>query len=157
MADQTSVRSAGAADLRDGHHANGVGVVGSIADFWTDMTTLVELQTKLTELDLKDSSQRALVPLGMVVAGLAVALGCVPVALLGIAAILASGLGMSPGLAMLLTAAVAIILAGLLLFVSARLLVRSLEPFRRSREELVRNLAWVRSVLIYRGRSYPKR
>jgi len=132
-------------------------VVGSIADFGNDMATLVELQAKLAALDMKECTTRATVPVAVLAVGLVVVLAAVPVALLGAADLIARALGIAPGWAMLLTAVAALVLAGAVSFLSVHELLKSLEPLRRSREELVRNLAWVRTVLVYSGRSTPRR
>lgn len=132
-------------------------MVGGIAEFGNDMATLAELQAKLAALDVKDSYERALVPMIAIIAGLTAALASLPVLVLGVALVIARALDIADGLAMVLTALVVIAGAGLLAYLSTRRLPHSFEPLRRSREELIRNLSWVRTVLIHSGRSYPKR
>jgi len=51
----------------------------------------------------------------------------------------------------------AIVLAGVVLTVCALRIPDALSGFRRSREELQRNIAWVRTVLVHSGRSMPRR
>jgi uncharacterized membrane protein YqjE len=160
MVDQASVRNPGAGNgtaQGQGQGQDGASVTGSLSEVANDVATLAELQAKLAAVDLKACAERALVPLAVIAAALAVALGTIPVALLGAAFLLVSALGLGWGWAMLLTAAVALVLAGLVAFVSVRQFGRSLEPLRRSREELTRNIAWVRTVLVYSGRSIPRR
>ena len=78
-----------------------------------------------------------------------VVLAAVPVILLGIADLLARAMGIAPGWTMLMTGIGALVLMGLILYLSVHELIRSLNPLRRSHEELVRNLAWLRTVLVY--------
>jgi len=164
MVDQAAVRGAAsrpgptATDPSNGKtNGQGNGVIGSIADLGNDITTLAELQAKLAALDLKDCADRAIMPLGFLVAAAVVVAGCIPVVLLGIADVVARAFGIVPGWAMLLTAGIALAFGGIVLFVAARTLGRSFTSLRRSREELERNLAWVRTVLVYSGRSFPRR
>jgi len=138
-------------------NGNGVGVVGSITDFGNDVTTLIELQAKLTALDLKESKDHLIFPLSLAVVAVVVVLGAVPVALLGVADLLATALNVAPGWSRLLIAGLTLAVAGVIGFLSVKEIGRSLEPLRRSREELARNLAWLRTVLVYSGRSTPRR
>lgn len=158
MADQATVRSTVyPADRGSQGNGNGIGVVGSIADFGNDVATLIELQAKLAALDAKECVASATFPVVVIAVALVVVLAAVPVVLLGVAYLLAMALNIAPGWAMLLTGLLALAVAGLVGFLSVKEITRSLEPLRRSREELVRNLAWVRTVLIYSGRSAPRR
>jgi hypothetical protein len=153
MADQASVR-----DTRTGTSATGNGsVTGTIAGLGNDVATLVELQAKLAAQDARECLSHALVPLGFIAIASAVLLGGVPVVLLGIADVLARAIGIAPGWAMLLTAAVAMTAAGLVALLCLGRVRVSLEPLRRSREELSRNIAWLRTVLLHSGRAYPRR
>jgi len=102
-------------------------VVGSIAGFGNDVANLAELQLRLAALDFKESAGRARLPLVLVGAGLVILLGSVPVAI-----------------------------GGLALLVAERFSISSLESFRRSRDELVRNVSWIRTVLVHSGRPVPK-
>jgi hypothetical protein len=164
MADQTSVRGVGypgkrpnpGGSQRDSGNGNGT-IVGSIADFGNDVATLVELQARLASVDTRESVARATVPLAVAGAGAVVLLASVSVILFGLADLVASALAISPGLARSLTGLVSLTLAGAVLYLSAHELGKSLEPLRRSREELVRNLAWLRTVLVHSGRTFPKR
>jgi hypothetical protein len=168
MADQASVRGAGdprvASATRygqvggDAHgNGNGNGVVSRITGLGNDLFTLAELQFQLLALDLKACVEKARVSAAAVGIGAVILLSAVPVALLGIADLVAYALNIRAGWAMLITAAVAAALAGAILFAFGRRTAESLTTFRRSREEFSRNIAWVRTVVLYSGRSYPKR
>jgi len=150
MDDQTKV---------DGGQVNGSAesMVGSIADFSNDVASLAELQLKLAAQDFKEVRAKALLPLSLLVFGLIVLLGSVPVALGGIALLVAQLLSITIGWALFLTAIVLMILTGALVVFAGRRLVASFAGFRRSREELVRNIAWIRTVLVYSGRDVPRR
>jgi len=155
MADQASV-SGGTPPPRSNGSPEGR-VVGGIAEFGNDIMTLAELQVQLARYDLRECLGRALIPLGLVAAGLVVLLGTVPVTLLGVAALLATVLKISSGAAMLLTAVVVLILALIVMTVAVLRLIPSFNSFRRSQEEFSRNLAWIRTVVLYSGRSVPRR
>jgi len=80
-----------------------------------------------------------------------------PVILLGVAYVLSHALNLQLGWAILLTGLAALVAGGLMALLYYKRVTTSLEPLRRSREEFIRNLSWVRTVLVYSGRSYPKR
>jgi integral membrane sensor domain MASE1 len=155
MADQASV-SGGTPTPRSNGSPEGR-VVGGIAEFGNDIVTLAELQLQLARYDLRECLGHALIPLGLLAVGLIILLGTVPVALLGVAALLATALKISSGAAMLLTAGVVLILALIVMIVAGLRLIPSFSSFRRSQEEFSRNLAWVRTVVLYSGRSVPRR
>lgn len=138
-------------------NGSGESVVGSIADLGNDVATLAELQLKLASLDFNEAKGRALIPLSLVVVGLVALLSSVPVALGGLALLVAQLLSISLGWAFLLVAGVTMLLAGVIVALAGRRLGASLESFRRSRDELVRNISWVRTVLVLSGRPVPKR
>jgi len=146
--------------VKDGHEhprssVNGAPeqqVVGGITGFGSDMATLAELQAELAVTDLKESLQKAALPLGLLAGGVIGLIGAVPVALLGVAALLAEVLKIGSAWAMLLTGGVVLALALVVVIVSASKIGSSFSSFRRSREELTRNLAWIRTVLLYSGR-----
>lgn len=158
MADQATVRGAGQ-PAAGGAQANGNtgSVVGGIAEFGNDVATLAELQAKLAALDLKDSYERALVPILMIVAGLVFAVASLPVLIMGIAIVIARALELQDGWMMVLVSLIVMASSALMAYLFLRRLPHSFEPLRRSREELTRNLAWVRTVLVHSGRAYPRR
>ena len=78
-------------------------------------------------------------------------------ALLGVAWLRGLGaLHRASGWAALLTAAVAAVVAAIVAAVSLKRLLGSLDSFRHSREELARNISWIRTVLVHSGRSIPR-
>ncbi len=158
MADQATVRGAGQPGAGGAHpNGNSGGVVGGIAEFGNDVATLAELQAKLAALDMKDSYERAFVPVVVIVAGVVLAVASLPVLILGIALVLAGAFSLHEGWAMVLVALIVLASSALLAYLYLRKLPHSFEPLRRSREELTRNLAWVRTVLVHSGRSFPRR
>lgn len=133
------------------------GLVGGLTDFANDVATLAELQVKLAEIDLKEATQRATIPLALAGAGAALLVGSIPVVVAGAGLLIAGALGISYGLGLLLTALGLMVVAAIIAFVAVRRVGRSLEAFRRSQEELTRNISWVRTVLLHSGRSAPRR
>jgi len=157
MADQASVKDG---NPPPGIFENGAPeqrVVGGIAGFGSDVATLVELQAQLAATDLKEALQKAVLPLGVLAVGIISLIGALPVVLFGVAALLAPALKISSGAAMLLTGGVVLAVALVAAGVAASKIGPSFSSFRRSREELVRNLAWIRTVLLYSGRNAPRR
>jgi len=152
MADQASMsRSNG-----NSSQASPGSLVGNIAEFGNDVATLAELQLKLAVYDAKDCVSRATIPVIVAVAGSAVALGSIPIVLLGLADWIASSTQLSVAAARLIVGIAALILAGVGVVIALRASLRSLEGFRRSNEELARNLSWVRTVLVHSGRTISK-
>ena len=132
-------------------------MVSNIADFGNDIATLAELQAKLTLLDAKEAATRATTPAIALGAGLVLALGSLPVILLGLADLIASKTSLSAGAAQLIVGLVTLLLAAGIAFLGLRGSLGSLTSFRRSTEELTRNLSWIRTVLVYSGRGAGKR
>jgi len=144
----------------DGRSSNGTPegrLVGGIAEFGNDIATLAELQYKLAMLDMSEATRKALIPLALMVVGASFILGALPVLLFGVAELIVSAFNIRIGWALLLTSVTTIVLAGAVLTICALRIPDSLSVFRRSREEFQRNLAWVKTVLLYSGRSMPRR
>jgi len=128
-----------------------------VAEFVDDLASLAELQAKLTTIDLRDAARKSVVPIVLTVVGLTVAVAGVPVALLGAGWLLASALNIHQGWAMLLTAATAMALGGLVAALGGMQLSHSFDSFRRSRKQLSLNLAWIRNVLVTSARPHARR
>ena len=132
------------------------GVLGNLAEFASDCTTLLELQSRLAVEDLKDSAARAVVPVGGAAFGVALALGALPVALLGVGELVVQYGGLTRGWSYVIVAVAALVLGGLSAWLFGSRIGASFESFHRSREELTRNLAWIKTVLSYSGRAHPQ-
>ncbi|WP_435008155.1 phage holin family protein [Tundrisphaera lichenicola] len=152
MADQASMSRVNGVPVE----ASPGSLVGNIAEFGNDVATLAELQAKLTALDAKQCVSRATIPLIVVVTSAVLVLGSIPVFLIGLADLIASGTKLSPEMARLIVGLATILLAALAAVFALRLSLRSLESFRRSNEELARNLSWIRTVLVHSGRSIAR-
>lgn len=153
MADQATMSRGGGPN----NVASPLTVVGNIADFGNDIASLAELQAKLTLLDAKDAVARATTPLIVLVAGGALALASLPVILMGVAGVVASASKLSNPVALLVVGLVALVIAVVVALIGLKGSASSLTSFRRSSEELTRNISWVRTVLVYSGRGPGKR
>jgi Putative Actinobacterial Holin-X, holin superfamily III len=153
MVDQASVNGRGTARVSGSHSAEFEGV----AEFVDDLASLAELQAKLAALDFRDARRKSAIPVVLTVAGFALMVGSVPVALLGAGGLLASALKIHQGWAMLLTAGAATALGGLVAVLGGRRVSHSFDSFRRSRKQLTLNLSWVRSVLVTSVRPHARR
>jgi hypothetical protein len=72
--------------------------------------------------------------------------------LLGLALWLAQAMDLQPGIVMMGMAVVGLLVSGIISALLIRSLPASLAPFRRSQEELDRNLAWIKTTLVHSGR-----
>ena len=65
---------------------------------------------------------------------------------------LATILNIQPGIVMMAVALIGLVISGVAAALLARSLTRCFAYFRRSQEELERNLAWVKTTLVHSGR-----
>jgi len=131
--------------------ANGSGLESDegVAEFMDDLVNLAELQVKLAAHDSRETLRRAAVPLGLLAACLVVATAGTTVILFGSALLLASTMNIGEGHALILVASAAIAVVCPIAVLSASRLRRGVDRgFQASRQELKRNVAWLRSVLV---------
>jgi hypothetical protein len=148
MVDQTSVA---------GNGSRAGSVVSNIADLSSDVATLVELQARLAAIELKDNTRRASAPAAWMAVASSLLLASLPVVLIGASELLATALNLTQrGWAYLIVAAAASVIGVVVAVLAWRRLVSGFDGFRRSREELTRNIAWIRTVLVYSGRPAPR-
>jgi hypothetical protein len=132
------------------------GVLGNMAEFSSDLISLAELQARLAAADLKEATGRVVLPVGLLAGGALLALVSLPVILLGAGYLLSEYTSLSVGWSILLTAVVALLLGAALAVLGLRGLGGSFSSFDRSKEELARNLSWIKTVLVHSGRP-PRR
>lgn len=155
MGDQTTVtkttaRRASTADRRSSEPDEGIG------EFLNDVVTLTELQVRLALVDLKENVRRATLPLCLLFASATMLIASVPLALVGAALLISSRYEIQLGLAMVAVTATAVAVALPLVMLGSRRLRQGYDGFARSHVELRRNLAWLRMVLVARGRARPR-
>lgn len=128
------------------------GVIEGVSSFGTDLATLAVLQMRLAACDLRESAKAA----APTVAGLTVfwiiAGASATVGLAGMALWLATILKIQAGIVMMAVALIGLVISGIAATLLVRSLTRSFASFRRSQEELERNLAWIKTTLIHSGR-----
>jgi hypothetical protein len=128
-------------------------VMRGVAGFGESLLTLTELQARLARIEVMQNLEAARAGVFLAAgSGFAIFAGLI-LMLAGIAELLVSELGVRRGIALMSVAAFAIAAgAGCLALATSRLRARRL-GFPLSREELARNLNWLRTVLRQSGRS----
>jgi uncharacterized membrane protein YqjE len=126
-------------------------VAASVSDLTHDVIELSELQVQLLTLDAKHSMEKARACLIMGVIGVAMLLGTIPVALLTIAALLVEQLGWSYAAGAGVATLIGLIVTGVVVGVAYNYVKNGLVSFDRSRDELRRNIAWLKTTLRTRG------
>jgi len=129
------------------------GILGNLTGLTGDIASLAELQAELVAVDLKDTVGRATWPGVVLVVSAVLLVATLPVLLIGLAFALASALAISQAAALLLTGGIFALVAAVVGTVAALRFLRSFESFRRSREELVRNVSWIRTVITQSGKT----
>lgn len=112
-----------------------------------DVIELGELQTRLLMVDLSEASRGSALAVVFVAVALVLALGSVPVLLLGIGWALVYFAEWTQAAAFVTTALVALMLAAGLTWFAWRKLHRAIGKLSRSRDELATNVAWVKDAL----------
>jgi hypothetical protein len=128
------------------------GMLNEIGDVGSDVVTLTTLQARLAVEDFRESARRA--QPALIAAAVLIPLGFASgiLGLFGLAYWMAADLGMPLSRSLLLVAAGGILLSSFMAALVIRRLRASFVSFRRSREELERNIAWLRTVLMHSGR-----
>jgi hypothetical protein len=152
MADQTTItrphgQNGAARSVTDEQPAAGKGVYRNVRHLGRDFVNLAELQFKLLSVDLKDVKGHALGPALGIGIGLVVLLATLPVAMIAAAHLLIDFAGWPPAAAYGLAAAVGLVIGGVLLFVCAKRIATSFSALHRSRQEFIKNLDWIKTVL----------
>lgn len=130
-------------------------VANSLSGLTHDVIELAELQAQLFALDVKETSQGTRTALILAVVGACALLGAVPIALTALAELLIAQLSWSSAASYGVATLVGIMLASALL-VAAWVRFRSgVVTLKRSRDELSRNLAWVKANLRSRTTRNP--
>lgn len=122
-------------------------VATSFSGLAHDAIELGELQVQLLALDVKSTSQNARGAFVLTVAGASFLLSSISVGLFALAELLTEKLGWSQAAADIVAALVGICLGGIFLATAWRQWQAGLSALSRSREELSRNIAWIKSTL----------
>lgn len=126
---------------------------GGLAGLLHDLLTLTELQIKLFVVDSKAAMGRLVTPIALLAGATVLALCSIPLGLIAISQALRDQLGWAPALATLVALLIGLVVAGILGFIGYLLLMRGLVPMQRSRDELQRNVDWLKNAI----RRYDKR
>ena len=127
------------------------GMVDGIGDLGSNVLTLTTLQAQLASQDLREATRRAQPAIAGIAGAMVISLASVGVGLAGLGYVIASRWDLSVGQSLLLVALGGLLVSGLVVVLAARRFSHSFESFRRSREELERNIAWLRTVLTQSG------
>jgi hypothetical protein len=123
------------------------GVAKGISEVMHDIVSLAELQCELFRIDCREGARRMLLPVALLLLAGIVAVGTVPVALIFIAEFLAHVAGLSRPAAFAIAALCGVIVAAALGVAGWSCLRRVVRVFDRSREELTRNMTWIKHAL----------
>jgi uncharacterized membrane protein YqjE len=131
------------------HNGRGkpAGVGRSVSGLAHDVITLAELQAQLLAVDLRDSRSRAALPVALLISGVLLALGTVPVLLLGIGWLLVMHAGWTEGTAFLTVGGSAIVLAAAITWIGSQRLRSAITVLTRSCQELSENIQWLKQTL----------
>jgi uncharacterized membrane protein YqjE len=128
------------------HESSRRGIVGSFSDVVSDIAELAELQCELARADLADSIRRMVQPAIVLMIGVLLLAAGFPVLLVAIAAVLNQFAGLSVPLAMGIASLVGFVIGSVLTVLASRWLRNAVGTFERSKTELRRNVAWLKSL-----------
>jgi hypothetical protein len=131
-------------------------VAASFAGLTHDIIELGELQAQLLVCDVKKTSQNVRTSLVLFIIGIGVLLGCIPIVLISLAELLMWLWEWPPPAAYAVAALVGLLCCATLLGLGYTKIKTGFEALNRSRDELNRNIAWLKSTLRDRGQSRPE-
>ena len=118
-----------------------------MGEFAHDVFTLAELQAQLFVADVQECGQRVLVPGLVLLCGVALGLACFPIALAALALLLVQVFETSYAAGFLIAVVVGAVVSALLCVIGWLQVRKRVAVLRRSQQELVRNLRWIKKVL----------
>jgi hypothetical protein len=121
--------------------------VQSIGRLSHRLVILAELQAELLKADVKDGLTAMTRPVALLLGGAMFGAGSVSVLLIAVAQAFREWAGFSPTISYLVATLVGLAIAAAAVLVGSALVWKELAVFRRSQEELRRNLAWLKEVL----------
>jgi hypothetical protein len=131
----------------NGQPADEPNVAASFSGLAHDAIELAELQAQLLKLDVKAAARNGRTGLVLGTVGVCLLLGCVPVALLALAEVFVAQYGWSRAGSLGVAAAIGLVLSAGAGAAAWYRLRRGLASLQRSRDELNRNIAWIKSNL----------
>jgi hypothetical protein len=123
------------------------GVAKGMGELTHDIVSLAELQFELFRIDCREGLKRMLIPVALLLAAGIVAAGTVPIALMLVAELLVQAAGLSRAAAYSIAALGGFIVAAAVGLVGWSYLRGVVRVFERSREELTRNMTWIKRAL----------
>lgn len=130
-------------------------VADSLGGLTHDVIELAELQAQLFALDVKESTQSTRTALVLAIVGVCVLLGSIPVVLIALAELLVQQLNWSAAVSYGVATLVGIVISVVLLLTAWARFRSGIVTMKRSREELSRNVTWVKSSLRRRATAAP--
>lgn len=123
------------------------GVAKGIGELTHDIVSLAELQFELLRIDCREGIRRILLPVALLLFAGIVAVATVPIALIFVAEFLVQTAGLSRAAAFSIAAMSGFIVAATIGVVGWSYLRGVVRVFERSREELTRNMTWIKNAL----------
>jgi hypothetical protein len=111
-----------------------------------DMVILAELQAQLFRSDARELGEGIRQPITLFAVGLLLLVAAIPLCLVAIALALVAA-GLPPAVAYALIGGLSLVAAAVMVLWARQRLARSPAAFISSREEFVRNIAWVKSAV----------
>jgi hypothetical protein len=130
-------------------------VATSMSELTHDVIELAELQAQLLTLDLKSVTRQSRTSILLSVVGICLLVGTVPDLLLAIGEYFVEQHGWTHAAGYGLAAAISILASAVLLGLGWNRFQSGLKSLHRSRDELRRNIAWIKSSLRNRQHAQP--
>lgn len=128
------------------------GLIDDVSSFGNDVSTLAALQAKLAAADMNESLRKAAPAIGGLVVLVLLLVAGMTVLVAGLALWLAEAQPIRPAVALVVVGLGSLAFAAFGGWLCARWLGSSFSTFRRSFEELERNVAWIKTTLTQSGR-----
>jgi len=122
-------------------------VAASFSELTHDVIELAELQVQLLGLDMKETTQKTRTSLILAILGVCMLLGSIPVALIALGEFLVEQMGWAQSTGLIVATLVGVVLSLLILAAAWWRLRSGMGTLQRSREELNRNIAWIKASL----------
>ena len=133
-------------------HAKSNGLMDDVSSFGNDVASLAALQSKLAAADMRESLHKAAPAIGGLVILVLLLVAGMTVLVAGLALWFAEAQQLRPAVALVVVGLGSLVVAALGAWLCARWLGSSFSTFRRSFEELERNVAWIKTTLTQSGR-----